>query len=378
MKRRDFIKAASASLLSLQVPIAMAQSASDPSKNKKVVWVLLRGALDPLHTVIPHGDHYLSTHRKQVLSSIKDNMLPLNSMFSMHPQLPFFHELYQDKQLSPIVAVASGYRKRSHFEAQDQMESGLNVTEHDSGWLARALEQYKGNGVAISRSIPIAMRGAQTPINTWYPSSFEEVSADFMSGMLEMYEDDSELYESLQQAIVQKQNPSMQMQEKRRPNFAFLAQRCGELMNNDQDANCGMLEMGGWDTHNNMESRLSRQFEQLNLGLQNLKNALKDSWQDTLVIISSEFGRTVRLNGTGGTDHGTGGVMFLAGGSLQSMPQLSAGSVLGQWPTLNPNALYENRDLMPTSDVRKWITLALLSHWQLSSSQLHEVFPDII
>ena len=139
-----------------------------------------------------------------------------------------------------------------------------------------------------------------------------------------------------------------------------------------------MLEMGGWDTHNNMSKRLARQFRLLDEGLKNIKTELGDTWQDTLIVISSEFGRTVKLNGTGGSDHGTGGVMFFAGGAVRNLGgKLQGGQVMGTWPGLHEDQLFEKRDLMPTTDIRFWLAEALMSHWRLSPSQIKAIFPDI-
>jgi uncharacterized protein (DUF1501 family) len=386
--RRDFIKASAAGCLFMQASGAFAANAlvSSPftaktGANKKLIWVFLRGALDGLHTVIPVGDPMLMAYRQTLLKPIQKNLLPLNSHYSLHPNLPFLHKLYLQKQMSPVVAVASGYRERSHFDAQDQMESGLNITEHDDGWLARAANQIQGKGIAISRSVPIALRGNNQHAETWYPSTFPEADEDLLMRLGDLYKNDTFLNQHLQSLVQQKQNPAMQMKEKRRPNFTYLAERCGELLANDPAANCAMLELGGWDTHTNQSGRLARLFTQLDKGLEKMQQALGSTWDDTLVVINTEFGRTVAVNGTQGTDHGTASTMFFAGGAMQKFRKgnpVKGGEVLGKWPGLAKENLYEERDLMPTGDIRLWIADALKAHWNLGPSSIKQLFPDFV
>lgn len=390
INRRDFIKGGAAAWVLLQTPSAAANllnanMSNKSSANKKVIWIFLRGAVDSLHTVFPVADPNFLAYRKSFVEPIAQDLLSLDQHFSLHPQLSFMHQLYAQKQMSPVVAVASSYRERSHFEAQDHMESGLTQTDHNNGWLARAANAIKGESVAISRSVPIALRHHSIQSQTWYPSTFPEASDDLLSRLSDLYQNDESLNNQLQSLIQQQQNPAMQMNEKRKPNFVYLAERCGELLNNDPNINCAMLELGGWDTHNNQQNRLSRMFSQLDNGLKKMHQALGDTWQDSLVIINTEFGRTVALNGTKGTDHGTASAMFLAGGGLTSPSsrQLSkstikGGAVLGKWPGLAKEQLFEARDLKPTSDVRYWTLEALKNHLSLSAAQAKLIFPDMV
>jgi uncharacterized protein (DUF1501 family) len=381
--RRNFIKGAAAAWVFLQSTSTLSLASTIPNKklgNKKLVWVFLRGALDSLHTIVPISDPNLSAYRSSLLEPIQEKLLPLNKDYALHPSLSFLHNLYKQKQMTPIVAVASAYRERSHFDAQDQMESGLNETDHESGWLARFASQIQGQGVAISRSVPIALRSRSARAETWFPSSFPEAGEDLLARLSSLYESDEALNQNIKAVIAQKENPNMQMEEKKRANFPYLAERCGELLSSNQNMQCAMLEMGGWDTHNNQQGRLNRQLSQLDDGLKKLKVALADAWGDTLVVVSTEFGRTVALNGTQGTDHGTGAGMFLAGGALSNISNktagLQGGKVHGVWPGLSKEQLFEQRDLMPTSDVREWIGKAMSAHWGLSSTQIKTIFPD--
>ena len=271
--RRNFVKGAMAGWVFLQSGAAMAVSsalADKPNPNKKLVWIFLRGALDSLHTVVPISDPNLNAYRQALIAPIKSTLLPLNSDFSLHPSLPFLHDLYKQKQMTPVVAVASGYRKRSHFDAQDQMESGLNITNHDDGWMARLTQQIQGQGVAISRSVPIALRGPEHKSQTWFPSGFAPVDDDLYTRLADLYESDKALAMNLADVIAQNENPNMQMKEKKRTNFRYLAKSCGELLASNNTMQCAMLEMGGWDTHNSQNGRLTRLFAQLDEGIKTL------------------------------------------------------------------------------------------------------------
>jgi uncharacterized protein (DUF1501 family) len=381
--RRNFVKGAAAGWIFLQSTNAFGLSPSLTNKtlaNKKLVWILLRGALDSLHTIVPISDPDLLSYRSSLLKPIQDRLLSLNKDYALHPSLSFLHELYKKQQMTPIIAVASGYRERSHFDAQDQMESGLNETDHESGWMARLTSQIQGNGVAISRSVPIALRSQYTRAETWFPSIFPEADEDLLARLSDLYESDEALSNNLKAVIAQKENPNMQMEEKKNAKFPYLAERCGELLSSNPNMQCAMLEMGGWDTHNNQHGRLTRLLSQLDEGIKKLKTSLGDTWDDTLLVVSTEFGRTVALNGTQGTDHGTGASMFLAGGALANIGEtnsnLQGGKVHGLWPGLSKDKLFEQRDLMPTTDVRDWIGDAVSAHWDLSASQLKAVFPD--
>lgn len=368
MQRRRFIQmCASGWVLSHAAP-AFSNNAAKP--NKKVVWVLLRGAMDSLHAVVPTFDQHLQTHRKSLYEAIAGDLKPLHDGYGMHPALAHMHEWYTQGSLLPVVAVASPYRSRSHFDAQDMLESGLDATDHDNGWLARAVNAYRGSGLAISRSVPISLRGNDTT-HTWYPSSLPDADDDLIARLSKLYEDDSLLHKSLMAGIETRESMDMNKSKRRSPKLKQLARSCGELLTKSPDATCAMLEMGGWDTHNNQASRLQRQFTLLDEGLATLKDSMGEIWKDTLVVVATEFGRTVAVNGTKGTDHGTASALFLTGGAVKG------GRVGGEWPGLAPDQLFEKRDLKPTTDIRSWIGSALAQHLSLTPKQVSTIFPGV-
>ena len=401
MNRRGFIKSVAAGCVYVSTPsfcVANALNANQTAHNvsganTKIIWLLLRGGLDGLHTVIPRQDTDVLALRPNLLAKVQSQSLPLNNAFGLHPKLPFLHQLYRQQQMSPVIATATGYRRRSHFDAQDYIESGLAVTDHEDGWLARALAHTTGQGMAIARSVPIALREPQRNADTWFPSGFAEVEDDLHSRLSDMYQDDPLLRHTLEKVIKQNNNPMMQVKGKHKTNFASLAQNCGKLMASNPDIRCAMLEFNGWDTHINQANRLNNKFTQLNKGLMALHQSLGETWNDTLLIINTEFGRTVAENGTTGTDHGTGGCMFFAGGGLAKMSNnvaaiqqkqslsdciIEGGKVLGTWPGAAPEQLFNYRDLMPTSDVKGWLASALMQHWGLNHSQVNNVFPEVV
>jgi len=188
---------------------------------------------------------------------------------------------------------------------------------------------------------------------------------------MQLYQNDQVLHQRLQEGITTRNNLSDDMKNIARPRFVNLAEACGKMLAGSQDTHGAMLEFGGWDTHNALVPRLETQFKELDAGLAALCNELAGEWQNTVVVIGTEFGRTAAVNGTRGTDHGTASAMFIAGGAIKG------GRVMGEWPGLAKAQLYEGRDLRPTSDIRSWIAAVFAQHWGLNATQLQDVFPDV-
>lgn len=373
--RRKFVKMAGASLALLSFPMSSALAFETQKKtaaNPKIVWVILRGALDSMHTIVPEFDPQYKKLRPSLSSSFKSPLLPLEKGFALHPSLKNLHQWYQEKSLLPIVAVTSGYQQRSHFDGQDFLESGKGEIDHDSGWLARAIDRKAKKGLAISRSTPISLRSGQQ-VNTWYPSNLNSADEDIYSQLAKLYQADPLLKESLESGLAVRDlvGDNQDKKKKQQGKFVNLAKSCATLMSNDEEnVDCAMLEIGGWDTHNNQSGRLERNFNELDQGLAELKKGLGKEWQNTVVIIGTEFGRTAKENGTGGTDHGTASALFLAGGAVDG------GKVLGEWPGLATEQLFEKRDLMPTSNSYSWIGNVLAQHWNFSPQEIKAVFPN--
>jgi len=380
LSRRKFIKMTGAGLavLSFEMSSAFAFQTTkntkyNPKHKPKIVWVVLRGALDSLHTIVPTFDPQYTKLRPKLSASFKSPLLPLERGFALHPSLINLHHWYQQKSLLPIVAVSSGYPKRSHFDGQDFLESGKGKIDHDSGWLARAIDVKNKSALAVARSTPISLRSSSVhseQVNTWYPSKFKSADEDIYSALGKLYKDDEALKESLASAL-QVKGLVGNSSNKRKGKFIDLAKSCAKLMTAEQGMDCAMLELGGWDTHNNQSTRLARKLTELDSGLAELKSGLGEQWQNTVVIIGTEFGRTAKENGTGGTDHGTASALLLAGGAVKG------GKVKGRWPGLENDELFEQRDLMPTSNSFSWFASVLAQHWQFSEQELQQVFPQV-
>ena len=385
LSRRQLVKMAGAGMAMLSFPMnsVFAMSAGGKTTltagvgvkdSPKIIWVILRGALDSLHTIVPTFDKQYTQLRPNLSRSFKSPLLPIDKGFALHPSLSNLHQWYQEKSLLPIVAVSSGYSKRSHFDGQDFLESGKGEVDHDSGWLARAIEAKNASALAVSRTTPISLRSTTInaeKVNTWYPSKHNNADEELYAALGKLYQHDDVLNNALASALEVKHLVGVDGKSKRKGKFKDLANSCAKLMSSEQGIDCAMLELGGWDTHNNQSMRLARKLSELDDGLAQLKTGLGEQWDNTVVIIGTEFGRTAKENGTGGTDHGTASALLLAGGAV------NGGKVKGRWPGLKTEQLLEQRDLMPTSNSFGWLATILSQHWQLSDQALQQVFPQI-
>ena len=375
LDRRNLLKAAAGSFIAWHTPAvfsATTKLSADIVKapRPKLVWVILRGAMDSLHALLPLSDPDLMLHRKRFVASVKEDAFDLGGGFALHPAFQELNYLYKQKQLIPVVATGSGAKTRSHFYAQDILESGLPEMDSDSGWLNRAVEAYQGESLAIAHTLPLGLRGTQLA-KTWYPDSLHPASDDLYERLEVLYKDDHVLSERLAEGLKNRQLLAGIKRLKNKYSFPSLAASCATMLADSDGPDCAMLEMTGWDTHQNQIGRLDRKFRELDQGIAMLRENLAEQWGNTVVVVTTEFGRTVAINGTKGTDHGTASAMFIAGGAV------AGGSVQGRWPGLAEANLYEGRDLMPTSDTRQWIRAILSQHWKLNGAQLDYIFPTI-
>jgi uncharacterized protein (DUF1501 family) len=295
------------------------------------------------------------------------------------------HERWVAGELAILHACASPYRERSHFDAQDVLESGgQRVFEVSDGWLNRALAALppgvRGEGLAIANTIPLVLRGS-APTSSWAPSVAPAASADTLARLVDLYADDQMLAPILAQAIetdalAGDQNMAGAASRRGRTGPAAyrpLAEAAARLMIAPNGPTAAVLSFDGWDTHANQggaTGQLATKLAGLDAALRTLKDGLGPVWSKTAVVIATEFGRTVAENGTGGTDHGTGGAAFVLGGAVQG------GRMLGDWPGLARSALFEKRDLAPVNDVRELFMAVLSQHWGLERGVLtSQVFP---
>jgi uncharacterized protein (DUF1501 family) len=356
-------------------------------RDPRLIVVILRGALDGLATVAPVGDpDYAGLHGGIALTSDGPHAaVMLDSFFALHPSMPEFSRMYKDKHAAVIHAVATPYRDRSHFDGQDVLESGFaGPGRVQSGWLNRALEALpRGervmNGLAIGPTTPLVLRGA-APTLGWAPVTLPTAADDTAMRLVELYRHrDPALAEALSQGL-QLEKVALGDDMKPKPNtnaiggMRLVARGAAKLMVADDGPRIAALAFDGWDTHANEGGpvgRLAQLLSGLDGALAEFESGFGEHWRDTVVVVATEFGRTAKINGTEGTDHGTGTVALIAGGAVKG------GRVISDWPGLKLANLYEARDLAPTTDLRAVLKGVLRDHLGLNERVLAEkVFPD--
>jgi uncharacterized protein (DUF1501 family) len=368
---------------------AGALTLSSQAGERKFVLVILRGAMDGLAAVAPYGDvHYRAARGKLALAGPGETggVLPLSDGFGLHPNLAFLHSAWTSGELAVVPACASPYRERSHFDAQDVLETGASaVFGASDGWLGRALNamppELKRDAVAISGALPLVLRGSASA-TSWAPSFAPSASDDTLNRLMDLYAGDAVLGPALAAAIETSAIASgMGMDSEtgkgRRAGpgaYKGLAEAASRLLSADGGPAAAVLSFDGWDTHANQgaeNGQLALRLAGLDAALRALKDGLGKTWSTTVVAVVTEFGRTVSENGTGGTDHGTGSTAFLVGGAV------AGGKFAGDWPGLAPKALFEGRDLRPATDIRSLFMSVLQDHWALDRAALGKrVFPD--
>jgi len=356
-------------------------------RDPRLIVIILRGALDGLATVAPLGDpDYAALHGSIALTSDGPRAaLMLDSFFALHPAMPEFARMYREKHAAVIHAVATSYRDRSHFDGQDVLESGFaGPGRVQSGWLNRALETLpKGervmSGLAVGPTTPLVLRGA-APTVGWAPVALPQADDDTAMRLVELYRQrDPALASALSQGLqLDKTAQGDAMKPRPGTNNAgavrLVARGAAKLISADDGPRIAALAFDGWDTHANEGGpvgRLAQLLSGLDGALAEFERGLGERWRDTVVVVATEFGRTARVNGTDGTDHGTGTVALLAGGAVKG------GRVISDWPGLTPASLYEGRDLAPTADLRAVFKGVLHDHLGLAERVLADtVFPD--
>src|SRR5581483_10469718 len=430
MRRREFLAcgasaAAAGALFTSRLSFANATGTG----RSRLVFVILRGALDGLAAVPPYGDRDYPSLRRDLAFSAS-NVLPLNATFGLHPSLVFLQESFAARELIVFHAIASPYRERSHFDGQDVLENGY-VRAHaaQSGWLNRALAAVAADGratnkelgVALGQNVPLVMRGPAA-VTSWSPSKLAALDDDTLQRITDLYASDPLLAKRLADALAADQiaasSQSMAQdaqgtgmvktaatdssdtmpagsartaaegestagdfkQQLAKPGKAGGA-RYGEVINaaagflrREDGPQVAVFDTIGWDTHANeggSKGQLAARLAGLDAALSALKAGLGPVWSDTAVLLATEFGRTVAENGTRGTDHGTATAAYLIGGAVRG------GRVVADWPGLSPGKLYQNRDLRPTLDIRAVMKGVLAEHLGIPAKALEtSVFPE--
>ena len=411
--RRRFLLSAGALAASAALPnVLFARSAG----SARLVVVILRGALDGLAAVPPYADpDYVGLHQELAIAApgAGDGALALDGTFGLHPAFAFLHERYLAGELVVFNAVASPYRDRSHFDGQNVLENGLTKPIGTAdGWLNRALAALpRGAGrpderaVAISQNVPLILRG-EVPVISKSPQATPDADEELLARLADLYSKDdwfsARLSEAVQtEKLVDEGGNSMQaasMQAAPMPasaaaaapramatpttavkpavpdRVAGVARMAATLMRSDGGPEVAVMEASGWDTHANQggaRGALAQRLAGLDKALRTLADDLGPLWPQTAVLVVTEFGRTAAMNGTRGTDHGTGGCAFLTGGAVRG------GRVIADWPGLKRTALLDGRDLRPTLDLRSVFKAVLDEHMRVDAKTLAtRIFPD--
>jgi uncharacterized protein (DUF1501 family) len=354
-------------------------------KDRRLIFMFLRGGMDGLSAVVPFGDsQYVAQRGRLAVASpgTPGGAFNLDGHFALNPNLAEMHELFGAGELTVLHAVASPYRERSHFDAQNLLENGtIKPFGRETGWLNAALGtaergSVKTLGFALGPNVPLVLRGP-AQIGSWSPSRLPAPGADLLDRLEALYRDDALLGRSFgvareAQTMMDGHDPGG-MGSRTTP-VVELTKAAGEVLARPDGPRVATIDFGGWDTHISQQgeySQLTRNLRLLDRAVAMLKTTLGPAWQHTAVLIVTEFGRAVAPNGSGGTDHGTGGAAFIVGGAVRG------GRVISDWPGLGQRALYEERDLLPTLDLRAIFKAALAAQLGLSEAALEtDVFPD--
>ena len=366
MIRRDFIKAVPASLFLTGFPNL---GFTKTNKDGRLIVINLEGGMDGLCAVPPLGDTALRSARRDLL--INDN-LSLNPFFGLHPSLKSFGEMLANDEATVIHATAFPYTKRSHFEGQNIVETGV-VTPFSSktGWLGRAMELAGVGGRSLSLDTPLLVRGDMA-VEAYYPSNMRGSAVpnmEILEVLKSIYEGDAlETTEVLKQQLAASRNaPRVRDPE-------GLATFAGKKMQEAHGPKVAVIRVNQFDTHANQGTEEGLQAEQLEV-VDNvfaaLKSGLGKMWHSTVVMTVTEFGRTLGQNGSAGTDHGYGSACMIAGGLLENA------GIVSDWPGLKSNNLYEGRDLLATIDMRSVCAACLEATFGLEHDEITEdVFSD--
>jgi len=362
-------------------------------RDPRLLVIVLRGALDGLAAVAPVGDPDWVGLRGDKAPTLDGKALPLDSFFALNPAMPNFYRLYQSGAATIVHAAATPYRERSHFDGQDVLESGLaSPGATDTGWLNRALAALQPAGraggaggrdaFAVGPIAPLVVRGP-APVLSWTPRRLPPAGEDTLTRLIDLYRHtDPALARVLEERVglaTLARAGGMDAPQPPRPAgagavrayFAESAGTAAKFLARPDGPRVGALAFDGWDTHADegaINGRLANLLGALDGAIAAIETEMKDSWRETVVAVITEFGRTARINGTEGTDHGTATVALIAGGALKG------GRVVADWPGLK--SLHDGRDLKPTTDLRAVLKGLLADHLRVDEAALaSKVFP---
>ena len=374
-------------------PFSYAAQGRDP----RLVFINLKGGLDGISMLAPTGDPSYEAARGGLIlpNTGPDKGFVLDSYFTLNPHMPVLARLFGAGDALLFHAVATPYRSRSHFDGQDVLESGLpGVATAESGWMNRLLGFLpRGDllqqplGLSTGSKIPLVLRGSEDVIN-WMPAGFKEADTSLAEHLYELYtHSDPSLAYRLRDALKMRsilgseaafekmvQESTHGTSKGKGGKYRAFAVAAGKLLAEQSGPRIASISISGWDTHvaeGPLDGRLAKLLSSLDGVIDGLQSELRTVWDQTVIVIATEFGRTVAMNGTAGTDHGTGTCAIAVGGALKG------GRVIADWPGLGVKNLYEQRDLMPTTDLRSILMGLISEHLDIHRRHLvNTVFPE--
>jgi uncharacterized protein (DUF1501 family) len=391
--RRGLLATAAGFGLSLQVLAVPATAADSAANKKKIVVVICRGGMDGLSVAPPIGDSEYRGLRGAL--ALNDTALPLDGTFALHPQLTAVHAMAKAGEARIVPAVATPDRARSHFEAQDVLETGApGVYSTTSGWLNRTVETLSAHrrieALSVGPTAPLILRG-KAPAASWSPGRSVDAEARLPTLLQDLYRNDPLLGPALARGLATETmakdatagltggQPAMMAgrpagggagAQQGRDAATTLGKSLAGFMREPGGPTVAAISLDGFDSHANQAGLLTQRLAYLDAVLDGVHTGLGPEWKNTVVLVATEFGRTARANGTGGTDHGTASTALVLGGALKP------GGIVGDWPTLKQQALYENRDVTPTLDMRGLFKGVLADHMGVDRAALdNTIFP---
>lgn len=338
----------------------------------RFLFIIQRGAADGLALLSPHGDPAYQAARGAIAD--REAGLKIDSMFSLHPALTTMADMYGKGEAMLGHALATNYRDRSHFDVQNVLETGGTAPYAEkTGWMNRMLGLFPGEQVkalALAPTIPPSLRGPND-VTSYAPSNLKEGDADLMGRISTMYAGDAQLGGLWGQAM-----ETSKMAGEAGDVTGRRAEAVGQLIVNlmkpTDGARVMMVETTGWDTHTGQNGRLNALLKGLDTIISNVRTGMGPLWSQTMIVVATEFGRTVAGNGTGGTDHGTASAAFALGGGI------GKSRIVSDWPGLAPSAQFEGRDLKPTAALEGFIVGRVAQHFQLDPAQVAKtLYPSL-
>jgi uncharacterized protein (DUF1501 family) len=390
ISRRGLLATAAGLGLTVQMLGVPALAADTELNRRKMVVVICRGGMDGLSVAPPVGE---TSYRDLRGGLAIEDALTLDATFSLHPQLTAVHALAKAGEARIAPAVATPDRARSHFEAQDVLESGAaGVYSASSGWLNRTVETLsahrKVDAISIGPTAPLILRG-KVQTASWSPGRGVDTAARLPTLLQDLYRHDAVLGPALARGLATQDmakdatahlpgaTPAMAGAggpgggQQGREAAKVLGQSLAGFMREPGGPTVAAVSLDGFDSHAGQAALIATRLAALDAVLDGLHTGLGPEWKNTVVLVATEFGRTARANGTGGTDHGTASTALILGGALKP------GGIVGDWPTLKQNALFEDRDVAPTLDMRGLFKGVLAEHMGVDKAALDTaIFPS--